>query len=361
MPFITYNFRQHFHLAPVAAMSLTIASSIAIVPSSVSAAETLTYATNTAPSGLRGAAEKGFIDTLNEVSGGEIEVVPYWGSSVMKGDEILGGVKNGVTDMGYINMNYYPNQLLLNSAFQIFPEGPDNYADIMSTYHSIYEQIPELRDEFDKQGQHIVYMYPYLPYAGVFRDPVTSLDDFEDKRIRAPSQWVLSLLGSAGATPVSVPWNDTYQSLQSGAIDGVFTNYDSLSRMGMDEIAPNILTTRRLWLAVPMIITINQSKWDAMSEETQGWFEQAAVRAEKTFGEYYANEFDRIVNAQKAAGYTVTAATDEDIDKFVSLPAVKDNRETWIQSSKSAGIENPERIIEKMEVVIDNASSTSGL
>ncbi|WP_342594342.1 TRAP transporter substrate-binding protein DctP [Salinicola lusitanus] len=347
--------RRWRHLISAAAVSLAVSATVAMAPAPA-AAETLTYATNTAPNGLRGAAEKGFLDALNEVSGGEIEVVPYWGASVMQGDEILGGVSNGVADMGYININYYPNRLLLNGAFQLFPEGPEDYADIMSVYHDVYDQVPQLREEFSQQGQHIIYIYPYLPYAGVFREPVTSFDDFRGKRVRASSQWMLNLLGDLGATPVSVPWSDTYQSLQSGAIDGVFTNYDSLNRTGMDEVAPNILTSRRLWLAVPMILTINQRKWDAMSPQMQGWFEQAAAQAEKTFGEYYDNEFDRIVKAQQDAGYTVTAASDEDIEKFVSLPAVKSNRETWIQSAEKAGAEKPAQIIERMKTIIDAGS-----
>ncbi|GHB11147.1 TRAP transporter substrate-binding protein DctP [Salinicola rhizosphaerae] len=340
-------------------LATTLAATLGIVgtisAAEAQAGETLTYATNTAPTGLRGEAEKGFIDALNEVSGGELEVVPYWGASVLKGDETLNGVKSGVADMGFININYYPNQLLLNSAFQIFPEGPESYAGKMKAYHEIYDQVPQLADEFAKQGQHIVYLYPYLPYAGVFNEPVTSFDDFEGLRIRASSQWVLNLLGGLGATPVSVPWSDTYQSLQSGAIDGVFTNYDSLSRTGMDEVAPHILTTKRLWVAVPMIITINQQKWDAMSDEQKGWFKDAAAKAEKSFGEYYSSEFDRIVKQEKDAGYTVTAASQEDVDRFASLPAVKKNRDTWIDSAKQDGAADPSAIIEQMQSIIDSA------
>lgn len=343
-----------------AAVGLAIGVSGVASVGSAQAAETLTYATNTAPTGLRGEAEKGFIDALTEVSGGELEVVPYWGASVLKGDETLGGVKNGVADMGFININYYPNQLLLNGAFQLFPEGPESYEGKMGAYHDIYDKVPQLGEEFTRQGQHIVYLYPYLPYAGVFNEPVTSFADFEGKRVRASSQWMLNLLGGLGATPVSVPWSDTYQSLQSGAIDGVFTNYDSLSRTGMDEVAPHILTTQRLWVAVPMIITINQQKWDAMSDEEKGWFEQAAKQAEKSFGEYYASEFDRIVQQEKDAGYTVTAATAEDVDHFASLPAVDANRQTWIDSAKDAGASDPASIIDQMQAIIDAQSAASG-
>ena len=56
-------------------------------------ATTLTFATNTAPNNLRGIAETIFLEELAAQSDGEIEVIPYWGSSLMDGREILGGVR----------------------------------------------------------------------------------------------------------------------------------------------------------------------------------------------------------------------------------------------------------------------------
>ncbi|WP_251978338.1 TRAP transporter substrate-binding protein DctP [Salinicola avicenniae] len=359
MPTTTFRDTRPFTFLTSGLAAVVFAAGTTLLSGEVHAAQTLTYATNTSPTGLRGEAEQGFIDALASVSGGELKVVPYWGASVLKGDETLGGVKNGVADMGFINLNYYPNQLLLNGAFQLFPEGPGSYAGKMQAYHDIYDQVPALREEFSRQGQKIVYLYPYLPYAGVFNEPVTSFEDFEGLRIRASSQWVLNLLGGLGATPVSVPWSDTYQSLQSGAIDGVFTNYDSLSRTGMDEVAPNILTTQRLWVASPMVITLNQQKWASLSEQEKAWFQEAAAKAEQTFGDYYANEFDRISTQQQDAGYTVTAASEEDIERFASLPAVDDNRRIWIESAEEAGADHPGDIIEQMQTIIDASSEVN--
>ncbi len=307
---------------------------------------------------MRGEAEQGFLDALVDISDGELQVVPYWGASVLNGDETLNGVESGVADMGFININYYPNQLLLNSAFQLFPLGPETFNGKMSAYHTIYDEVAPLREEFAQYGQRIVYLYPYLPYAGVFNESVTSFDDFEGLRIRASSQWMLNLLADLDATPVSVPWSDTYQSLQSGAIDGVFTNYDSLSRTGMDAIAPNIFTTQRLWIGTPMVITINQNIWNSLSEQERSWFSEAAQQAEQVFGRYYANEFERIAEKQRDAGYTVTAASTEEVDRFAELPAIERNRELWIDSAEQAGAEEPGAILDQMKTLIDRAGDS---
>ena len=82
---------------------------------------TLTYATNTAPTGLRGVAEKMFVDEIEKQTNGEVKVRAFWGESLLKGKEILKGVQDGVADMGHVNINYYPKRLLLNSGIMLFP------------------------------------------------------------------------------------------------------------------------------------------------------------------------------------------------------------------------------------------------
>ncbi|MFM2476059.1 TRAP transporter substrate-binding protein DctP [Celerinatantimonas sp. MCCC 1A17872] len=342
----------HSRKRQLTAVAFTSAMLMSGFSSQAFATETLTFASNTALSGLRGEAEKGFVDTLEKVSHGEIKVVPYWGGSLLKGNEILDGVKNGVADMGFVNINYYPTRLLLNSAFQLFPEGPEDFNTKMKLYNEIYKQIPQLNQEFAAQGQKIIYSYTYLPYAFISRDTLKTTADIKGKRIRASSRWLLNILDGMGATPVSVPWSDTYQALQSGTIDGVMTNYDSLHRVGMDQIAPNILTTKKLWVAVPILITINQSKWDQLSPKMKGYFNEARKVATQKFGQYYNKSFNKIVYLEKKAGYHVNAATPAEINAIVTSPAIKKNRDLWLKDAKQKNAKNPEQILDKMGALI---------
>ncbi|WP_108482361.1 TRAP transporter substrate-binding protein DctP [Oceaniglobus ichthyenteri] len=316
---------------------------------------TLSFATNTPPNNMRGEAESIFLEELGKASDGDISIVPYWGSSLMEGSEILGGVRDGVADMGFINANYYPNQLLLNSAYNLFPLGPSKYDDIAWAFDQMYERVPELNAEFANQGQRIVYAYGVTPFAGAFKKPVTSVEDFADLRVRAASRWYLNLLQGVGATPVSMPWGDVYQGLQTGAIDGVFTNIDGIHRASLDEAAQNIFFMPDLWLGLPFIITINEDKWQGLSAEQQEAFVTAAAAARERFSSVWDSTIDKIVTAQKEAGYTVTMASDADVDAFATLPMVQTNRETWAQEAKSAGAENPEAILEQFETVIGEA------
>lgn len=338
----------------LAAVATVLSSAIA---TGVAAQEvTLNFATNTPPNNLRGEAEAIFIEELEKASNGDIKVVPYWGASLLEGAEILGGVRDGVTDMGFVNINYYPNQLLINSAYNLFPKGPAKYDNITWAFDQMYERIPELNEEFAKQGQRIVYKYGVTPYAGVFKSPVTKLEDMKNLRVRAASRWYLNLLQGAGATPVSMPWGDLYQALQTGSIDGVFTNIDGIHRSSLDEAAQNVYFMPDLWLAIPFIITINENKWQSLTPDQQKAFETAAAASRERFGTVWDDTIDSILAAQKKAGYGITIAPESATETFASLPEVESNQQNWAAEAKDAGVADPEGILEQFDEVIKEAT-----
>ena len=332
-----------------------LVAGIALGAAALAQPVTLSFATNTPPNNMRGEAEQIFLDELAKASDGEITIIPYWGSSLMEGSEILGGVRDGVADMGFVNINYYPNQLLLNSAYNLFPKGPSTYDNIVWAFDQMYERIPELDQEFADLGQRIVYKYGVTPYAGTFKSEVADLDDMAGLRVRAASRWYLNLLQGAGATPVSMPWGDLYQALQTGSIDGVFTNIDGIHRASLDEAAPNIYFMPDLWLAIPFIITINEDKWQSLSEAQKAAFAEAAEAAEMRFSEVWDTTIDQITSEQEAAGIKVVRASAEATEAFATLPQVETNQQAWAEEARAAGAEDPEAILAQFEAVITEA------
>ncbi len=314
---------------------------------------TLTYATNTAPTGLRGIAEKGFLDEIERLSEGKIKIRAYWGQSLLKGKEILKGVKDGTVNMGHVNINYYPNRLVKNSAITLMQRGPVKYENRMWVYDTMYETIPKLTDEITKYNQKIIYQYSVSPFAGTFNKPVTSLADYKGLRIRASSRWTLSVLKGTGAIPVSVPWGDCYMALQTNAIEGVFTNLDAIHRVKLDEVAPNLLVFKELWVANPYLITVNLKKWNKLPKETQEIIEKAAINSRKNFAITYRKMFGEIIAAQKKAGYKVAFAQKEDIDAWMNLKEVQEIKAQWIREvNQASGKTDAADVLNKIENIV---------
>lgn len=332
--------------------AVAIAAIMAFSISQVQAKVTLTYATNTAPTGLRGIAEKMFVDEIEKRTKGEVQIKAFWGESLLKGSEILKGVQDGVADMGHINSNYYPNRLLLNSAINLFLQGPVAYENKIGVYHRIYDEVPELTGEFDKYKQKIVYIYAVNPFAGTFITPFNSLADFKGRRVRASSRWYLALLEGLGATPVSIPWGDCYMALQTKTVDGVFTNGDAINRVKLDEVAPNLYYFEEMWVPTPYLVTINTKKWNGLSEDVRKAIQAAAAETEKAFGAAYKTMYDDIIAAQKKLGYVVKFATKDEIATVMQLPAVEQNKQTWIKEATKLGASDAEAVLKKIDKVI---------
>ena len=112
---------------------------------------------------------------------------------------------------------------------------------------------------------------------------------------------------------------------------GSSTNIDGIHRSSLDEAAPNVLFIPDLWLAIPFLITINEDKWQSLTDSQREAFAEAA---EARFSEVWSNTIDEISSAQREAGMTVTIAGDDAVETFANLPEVQANQELWAEEAR---------------------------
>jgi TRAP-type C4-dicarboxylate transport system substrate-binding protein len=316
---------------------------------------TLTIAESDPPTSLVGVYVNAVKDEIEKRTEGEVEVEVYWAESLLVSREILQGVKDGVVDIGKINPNNYPDRLFVNGVFSIFPQGPIEFQNIYDTIISAHEEIPAFSEELKNQGQKILGLRVLLPTSICSTKPFTSFEDFKGKKIRASSRWWLGFLEGAGAIPVNIPFGDCYMALETGNIDAVYTNIDGFYRMKMHEPAPNIFLTRELWTPIPMIYTMNINKWNSLPEDIQKDIEESFEAATKIFSEAYNSEWERIVSEYENGEQIVTEASEEDIQKWVSMPVIDELQGQWASEAADRGVENPQKIVDKIKDLIQEA------
>jgi len=315
----------------------------------------LTLAENTPPTGLKGEAAKLFIEEVEKHTNGRVKIEVFWARSLLSGKEILSGVQNGVVDIGYINPAYYPQRLLLNDSLATFPRGPIAYNNVSELIKRISEEVPELDNELEVLNQKILYRYLSSPMGFASTKPMTSFEDIRGKKIRAPSQWFLKQLQGAGAIPVSIPWGDVYMSLDTGVIDAVYTGVESIHRVSLEEAAPYIFTTNKyLWGCTIFLYTINKDKFNSLPEDIQLQLVEAGEAAGKRYGDLFDAEWDKILKEQEGMdNVVVNHFSTEDLQKWMDMPVIGELKEVAIKLAKEKGIENPEQIFEKLQIIFD--------
>ena len=147
------------------------------VGASIASEETikLTLADNTPPTGLRGEAVKLFLEEIEKHTNGRVQIDVFWAESLLKGKEILKGVKDGIVDIGFINTAYYPGQLVVNGSIVTFPRGPVQYDYIFEVNTRIIEEIPEFKLELQESNQKLLYYYPSTPMSVACAESSTAI------------------------------------------------------------------------------------------------------------------------------------------------------------------------------------------
>lgn len=315
-------------------------------------AETLKYSDHDATGGMRTDFVKNvWLPAIEEKTGGEIKVRPFFGGTLLGDKEVLGGVGDKVAEMGFAFPGHYPTQMIAHSVFAMFPVGPMDFEDQAWLYHQAYERVPELRAELEEAGVVPLMVTAGLPGAFVGKNELPDLAAIQGEQWRAGGKWLLRYLEAAGAQPVSVPWGDVYVALQTGTIDGVFANYDGIHLMKFDEVAQNILISPSLWYATPFVHFMNKEVYDGLSEETRAQLNEASREAETAFADVYRAAFEQVRKEQEELGYTVTEMSEEDIAGWTNPENLEKLQAEWVAEAEAAGLENAAGVMETVREI----------
>ena len=329
-----------------------VASVVALSATDPASARTLRYNDHDPPGGMRTNFVKDvWLPAIEQHSGGELRIQDFWGGALMGSREVPKGIGDGVVDMGFVFPGHYPGQLVAHSIFPLFPRGPEKFSDMVRLYRAAYEEIPELSAELERAGVKTLMFTAGLPGAFAGKKPLHELSDIAGDKWRAGSRWLLQYLGNAGAVPVSVPWDDVYVALQTGTIDGVFTNYDGIRMKKFDEVASNLLVSKELWFATPFIHLINLATWNALSEATREAILEASRIAEAEFDAVYDAAFDEVKATQLAAGYRVSEISAEDLDRWENAEALAGLQAEWVEEAEKAGLATAADVMAKMREI----------
>ena len=139
--------------------------------------------------------------------------------------------------------------------------------------------------------------------------------------------------------------------LQTGTIDGCFTNYDGLHMQKFDEVASNLLVSKELWFAQPFIHNVNIDYWNKLPADVRQGILKAAEIAEQEFSKVYDEAFDKIMAAQKKSGYKITVMSEADIQKWESADRLVTMQEQWVKEAQSEGLKDASEVMEKMRAL----------
>ena len=243
------------------------AGTIAMLAGTTAMAQTTTLRMQThyAPESLSGKNAAAFIDDIQTMSNGEIQVEMFYSSSVVKSVETFDAAASGILDCDFTGGAYQTGK---NPAFQFV-------GDIMGGYDTPYQQLSWLllgggledaQALYNQYDMQLVGWWVVGQEAMSSTTPIRNADDFKGWKFRSPPGMETKIFEKLGASPIVMDFTEVFTALETGIIDGadasILANNQS---MGLYDLAKH--ATYPGFHSMPSDhLACNKTVWDGMPE-----------------------------------------------------------------------------------------------
>lgn len=251
-----------------------------------------------------------FAAELGRRSGGEIAAEVYPNSSLIKVNAQFSAMRKGALDMSLLPLPYAGGEV------------PETNIGLMPGLVSTYDQglawktkpVGKALSDFlaDKGIMIITWIWQAGGVASRSR-PLIAPEDAKGMKVRGGSREMDMVLQTAGAAVLSLPSNEIYTAMQTGACDAGITSSTSLISFRLEEVSKHLTTGRgqSYWYMLEPLL-MSKSVFEGLPKAQQDLI--LAVGAEmEAFGRIGAEDDDNTVaQVYEKAGakvYDLDAAT----------------------------------------------------
>ncbi len=200
-------------------------------------------------------------EQLEKETNGSVTMRVYPGGELGKGptkqyDRVVDGVADIVFGLQGYTASKFPKSLLV--------ELPGVLNSPETSTAKIWENIDHLKKEYRRVKLLGFWTNPPSVIM-TSNKPVRRMQDLKGLKIRVPSRNVGKAIESWGATPVSMPITEVYNSLATGVIDGVMVDPTVLISFKLTEVV-NYITMGMNTTSSPFYLLMNRDSWGDLDE-----------------------------------------------------------------------------------------------
>jgi len=251
---------------------------------------------------------------LEKRTGGALTSQIYPNSSLMKTVAQFSAVRKGALDISLYPISYAGGEFSeLNIG--LMPGLVSSYKQGAAWKNS------ELGKRFsDFLADKGVIMVSWIWQAGgcVSRSkPILNPADAKGLKIRGGSREFDMMLQAAGATTLSIPSNELYAAMQTGACDATYTSSTSLISFRLEEVATSLTTGRgkSYWFMLEPVI-MSKQVFDALPKDQQSEIIKLGAEMEE-FGTKEAMADDqKVADVYVKKGAAIVDLDEKTVDKW---------------------------------------------
>jgi len=207
-------------------------------------------------------------ERVKEASDGSVRIQFFRGGELVDSDQFVEAVSQGSIDIAHGVGSYWPGTVGIGTVEAGLPGAwvtAEEARDIFANQG--LDKI--IADAYEEQGVKLIGRGFGSDYGLVTREPVTSLEDLADMRIRATSS-IATVLEKFDIPTAFIPGEELYVALSTGVIDGaIYGGPIEYEQLRINEVAGYYTDLNLLNPGWTENMFINPRTWERMSEEQQ--------------------------------------------------------------------------------------------
>ena len=258
-----------------------------------------------------------FAAELEKRTDGAIAAQIYPNSSLMKTVAQFSAVRKGVLDLSLYPISYGGGEFAeLNIGLM---------PGLVSSYKqgAAWKQAP-VGQKFSQflAGKGVIIVAWIWQAGGVASrsTPIVNPADVKGLKVRGGSREMDMVLQAAGATTLSLPSNELYAAMQTGACDAAITSSTSLISFRLEELAKTLTTGRgkSYWFMLEPLI-MSKQVFDAMSKAHQDVIMALGAEMEEFGTKEAMADDERISEVYAKKGAKVFDLDEATVDKWRAI------------------------------------------
>ncbi|MCP4818933.1 MAG: TRAP transporter substrate-binding protein [Shimia sp.] len=256
--------------------NLIAAAALSVVATSALADKVTLNMPSTFPGSLIQLGQAGvkLQDTLNLISGGDIEVEFFEPNALVPPLEIYDNVSNGSIDAGWSVPGYWGSK---NSAYNLFaavPFGPSAGEYLVWHWYGGGEEM--MNEIYNRDGIQSLVCGIIAPEAsGWFRKEIKSAEDLKGLKMRFFGLGA-KVMQKLGVDTQLLAGGDIYPALERGTIDATEFSMPAIDQnLGFYNIAKHYYFPGWHQQSTVQELMISKAKWDSMDDRQRGLIETA--------------------------------------------------------------------------------------
>lgn len=250
-----------------------------------------------------------FAADVEKRTNGALKASVYAGSSLMKTNAQFSALRKGALDMSLVPLSYAGGEVA-ETNIGLMPALVPSY-EVGAAWKTA-EVGKLLAKQMDDKGIVIVSWVWQAGGVASRARPLVTPEDAKGLKVRGGSREMDMMLKQAGASVITLPSNEIYAAMQTGAMDAAMTSSTSFISFKLEEIAKHLTSGRQrtywfmfepLLMSKEVFSKLPKAQQDvvmAVGAELEGFAREAAKADDKIAADVYAKAGAKVYDMDDA-------------------------------------------------------------